>query len=130
MQVDPSDDCTFWYTQEYIPSNGSFNWNTRLASFQLPGCATSANTVTVNNPGNQATHRRTQVSLQMTATDSQAGQTFTWSATGLPTGLSINASTGLISGITGKHTGVFNVTVFAADTTGAQGSTSFTWTIT
>ena len=130
MQVDPSDDCTFWYTNEYIPSNGSFNWNTRLASFQLPGCATSGNTVTVNNPGNQTTHRRTPVSLQMTATDSQAGQTFTWSATGLPTGLSINASTGLISGTTSRHTGVFSVTVSATDTTGAQGSTSFTWTIT
>lgn len=130
MQVDPSDDCTFWYTNEYIPSNGSFNWNTRLASFQLPGCTTSSNTVTVNNPGNQTTPRRTPVSLQMTATDSQPGQTFTWSATGLPTGLSINASTGLISGTTGKRIRTFNVAVFATDTTGAQGSTSFTWTIT
>jgi hypothetical protein len=131
MQVDPSDDCTFWYTNEYIPSNGSFNWNTRLASFQLPGCSTtSGNTVTVNNPGNQTTPRRTHVSLQMTATDSQAGQTFTWSATGLPNGLSINASTGLISGTTGHRTGTFNVTVTATDTTGAQGSASFTWMIT
>jgi hypothetical protein len=129
MQVDPSNDCTFWYTDQYIPANGSFNWNTRLASFQLPGCTTGGNTVTVNNPGNQTTPRRTHVSLQMTATDSQAGQTFTWSATGLPNGLSINASTGLISGTTGKHTGTFSVTVFAADTTGAQGSASFTWRI-
>lgn len=130
MQVDPADDCTFWYANEYIPANGSFNWNTRMASFQLPGCAAPANTVTVNNPGNQTTHRRTHVSLQMTATDSQAGQTFTWSATGLPTGLSINASTGLISGTTPPHTGVFSVTVIAADTTGAAGTASFTWTIT
>jgi Putative Ig domain len=131
MQVDPSNDCTFWYTNEYIPSNGSFNWNTRLASFQLPGCSSGVgNTVTVNNPGNQSTPRRTFVSLQMTATDSQAGQTFTWSATGLPTGLSINASTGLISGTTGRHTHTFSVTVTATDTTGAQGSASFTWTIT
>ncbi len=130
MQVDPSNDCTFWYTDEYIPSNGSFNWNTRLASFQLPGCATVGNTVTVNNPGNQTTPRRTHVSLQMTATDSQPGQTFTWSATGLPNGLSINSSTGLISGTTGHHTGMFNVTVTATDTTGSQGSASFTWTIT
>jgi hypothetical protein len=87
------------------------------------------NTVTVNNPGNQTTPRRTHVSLQMTATDSQAGQTFTWSATGLPNGLSINSSTGLISGTTGHHTGTFTVTVTATDTTGAQGSTTFTWTI-
>src|SRR6185369_10066051 len=26
LTVDPIDDCTFWYTQEYIPANGSFNW--------------------------------------------------------------------------------------------------------
>ncbi|HEY6046229.1 MAG TPA: hypothetical protein VIU65_06465, partial [Pyrinomonadaceae bacterium] len=30
MTIDPVDDCTFWYTQEYIPSNGSFNWRTRI----------------------------------------------------------------------------------------------------
>ncbi len=33
MSVDPTDDQTFWYANEYIPSNGSFNWNTRIASF-------------------------------------------------------------------------------------------------
>ncbi len=31
MQVDPVDDCTFWYTQEYMKTTGSFNWNTRIA---------------------------------------------------------------------------------------------------
>ncbi len=38
MSVDPVDDCTFWYTQEYIPSTGSFNWNTRIASVIFPNC--------------------------------------------------------------------------------------------
>ncbi len=65
----------------------------------------------------------------MSATDSQSGQTFTWSAAGLPSGLSINSSSGLISGTTSRHTGTSNVTVTATDTTGAQGSTSFTWTV-
>src|SRR5260370_12403260 len=36
MQVDPSDDCTFWYTTEYIKTTGSFNWNTRIANFKFP----------------------------------------------------------------------------------------------
>jgi len=39
MTVDPVDDCTFWYTQEYLQSTGSFNWSTRIASFKFPGCA-------------------------------------------------------------------------------------------
>jgi hypothetical protein len=38
MAVDPSDDCTFWYTNEYIPSTGEFNWATRVGSFKFPGC--------------------------------------------------------------------------------------------
>ena len=42
MTVDPVDDCTFWYTQEYMVANGAFNWNTRIASFKFPGCASGA----------------------------------------------------------------------------------------
>jgi Abnormal spindle-like microcephaly-assoc'd, ASPM-SPD-2-Hydin len=38
MTVDPVDDCTFWYTQEYIQSNGSFNWNTRISNLMFPNC--------------------------------------------------------------------------------------------
>ncbi len=38
MSIDPSDDCTFWYANEYIPSDGNFNWNTRLNSFKFTGC--------------------------------------------------------------------------------------------
>lgn len=38
MQVDPADDCTFWYTAQYFGANGSFNWRTRIASFRFPNC--------------------------------------------------------------------------------------------
>ncbi len=38
MAVDPSDDCTFWYTTEYLQNSGTFNWSTRIASFKFPGC--------------------------------------------------------------------------------------------
>ena len=38
MNVDPVDDCTFWYTNEYVPANGL--WATRIASFRFadPTC--------------------------------------------------------------------------------------------
>jgi hypothetical protein len=36
MSVDPEDDCTFWYTQQYTVSGGT--WRTRIASFSFPGC--------------------------------------------------------------------------------------------
>ncbi|MCP4540856.1 MAG: hypothetical protein GY832_27280 [Chloroflexi bacterium] len=38
MSVDPVDDCTFWYTQEYIETTGEWNWQTRIASFRFPSC--------------------------------------------------------------------------------------------
>src|SRR5204863_3538090 len=38
LTVDPVDDCTFWYTQEYIATNGSFNWRTRIGNFKFPSC--------------------------------------------------------------------------------------------
>jgi len=41
MTVDPVDDCTFWYTQEYMTASGTFNWNTRIANFKFPSCGTS-----------------------------------------------------------------------------------------
>jgi len=41
MSIDPSDDCTFWYTNEYIPSDGSFNWHTRIGSFKFVGCGST-----------------------------------------------------------------------------------------
>ena len=42
MSIDPADDCTFWYTNQYLKTTGTFNWSTRVASFTLPGCATTA----------------------------------------------------------------------------------------
>ena len=38
MTVDPKDDCTFWYTQEYYVNTGSFDWATRIGSFKFDNC--------------------------------------------------------------------------------------------
>ena len=39
MSIDPMDDCTFYYTQEYIQTTGSANWQTRVAAFKFPSCS-------------------------------------------------------------------------------------------
>jgi len=38
MNVDPGDDSTFWYTNEYIQTSGTFNWHTRIASMKFATC--------------------------------------------------------------------------------------------
>jgi serine protease len=100
--------------------------NSCAISHPIVNHGTGGNTVTVNNPGNKTGTVGTATSLQMTGSDS-GGLSLTYSATGLPTGLSISSS-GLISG-TPSAAGTFNVTVTAKDSTNASGSTSFTWTI-
>ena len=35
--VDPADNCTFWFTTEYIPANG--NWRTTIGAFKFPSCS-------------------------------------------------------------------------------------------
>jgi hypothetical protein len=99
--------------------SATFTWNV--------GSGTG-NTVTVTNPGNQTGTVGTPVSLQISASDSAPGQTLTYSATGLPTGLSINATSGLITG-TPTTAANYTPTVTATDSTGASGSASFTWDI-
>ncbi|RIK10624.1 MAG: hypothetical protein DCC49_02940 [Acidobacteria bacterium] len=42
MSIDPADDCTFWYTNEYYSSTSSTSWRTRIGKFSIPGCSTSA----------------------------------------------------------------------------------------
>jgi Carboxypeptidase regulatory-like domain len=39
MGVDPVDDCTFWYTQEYYASTSSSSWQTRIGAFRFPSCS-------------------------------------------------------------------------------------------
>jgi endo-1,4-beta-xylanase len=94
----------------------------------LAGGGGGGNTVTVTNPGTQTGPVGTAASLQIRATDSAAGQTLSYTATGLPAGLSINTSTGLISG-TPTASGNNTVTVTVKDTTGASGTASFAWNI-
>ncbi len=38
MSIDPVDDCTFFYTTEYLMATGSFNWHTRITKVKFPSC--------------------------------------------------------------------------------------------
>jgi len=112
-------------------ANGAFSATIpgrSLVTYVIPAGTSTGNTVTVTNPGSQSGKVGTAVSgPQIQATDSGSGQTLTYTATGLPAGLSISSS-GLISG-TPTTAGSSTVTVTATDGTGASGSATFTWTI-
>ncbi|WP_037853301.1 putative Ig domain-containing protein [Streptomyces sp. NRRL S-340] len=119
---------TAYFCRAAAGYDGPTGWGTPngTTAFTSGGGGTG-NTVTVTNPGSQSTTTGGSVSLQIKAADS-AGAALTYSATGLPTGLSVNSSTGLITG-TASTAGTYQVTVTAKDSTGASGSTSFTWTV-
>src|SRR5581483_9112663 len=110
------------FDQNYQPKPAYTSTQTAL------GGSSNGNTITVTNPGAQTGTVGTPASLQIQATDSASGQTLSYSANGLPTGLTINSATGLISG-TPTTANTFNVTVSVSDGTGASNSASFTWTI-
>ena len=89
MSVDPSDDQTFWFTSEYVQTTGTFNWQTRIASFKFsnnPVVTTTAataitgTTATLNgtvNPNGLATNYHfeygTTVSYGSSTTIASAG---------------------------------------------------------
>jgi hypothetical protein len=76
MSVDPVDDCTFWYTNEYYSSttNGATgNWQTRVGSFKFPSCA-QMDTIVTSGPtaaSGEATNSTTAI-FSFTSTDSTA----------------------------------------------------------
>ena len=81
----------------------------------------------LTNPGNQSGTVGVAVNLQLAASDPD-GDTLGYAAIGLPAGLTINTSTGRISG-TPTAAGSSNVTIAASDGRGGSDTESFTWTV-
>ena len=85
--------------------------------------------VTVTSPGALNTVAGHPVDLQVNAADSAAGQTMSYSAVGLPAGLSMS-SQGLITGWPASPAGAHQVTVTVTAPLSVSGSASFPWTVT
>jgi hypothetical protein len=136
MSVDPTDDCTFFYTQEYIPSNGAFNWSTRIASFKFPECGTPpANDFAIGaSPASMTLARGTSGSSTIsTAVTSGSAETVNLSVFGAPAGASVSLSpTSVTAGGSSLLTvnagtaasGTYNLTV-----TGSAASASHSTTV-
>jgi beta-glucosidase len=89
----------------------------------MPG----AQTVGVVNPFGYSSPKGAAVSFAMQAVDSNTSQTPTFTATGLPPGITI-ASNGTISG-SSSTLGTYTVTVTATDTEGVSGTATFVWSV-
>lgn len=74
MSLDPSDDCTFWYVNQYyssIANGANGNWQTRIGSFKFSGCTAVAATYTVTpsvSGGNGSTSPSSAVVVKSAST--------------------------------------------------------------
>jgi len=93
------------------------------ANSGVPG----AETVGVVNPYGYSSPKGAAVSFPIQAVDSNSAQTLTFTATGLPPGITI-ASNGTVSG-SGSTLGTYTVTVTATDTEGVSGTATFVWSV-
>ncbi len=115
MSVDPADDCTFWYTNQYYssPANGaSGNWQTRIGSFKFPSCGPSGTLPSAPTIGT-ATAGNAQATVSFTPPMNNGGSAITsYTVTSSPGGIT---RTGTASPIT---------------VTGLTNGTSYTFTVT
>ena len=131
MAVDPVDDCTFWYTTEYIPANGAFNWSTRIASFKFPSCGAASPTPTATNtPTATSTNTPTPTPTPTNTPTNTPTTTPTGSGTpsisGTVTYGNAAAPPKFISNVTVSAAGSPNVSAF----TGAPGGTAGQYSLT
>jgi hypothetical protein len=100
MAIDPVDDCTFWYTTEYLTANGTFNWHTRVGTFKFANCTNlPPPTVTGVSPANGPSAGGTVVTI--------AGTGFHAGASAAIGGVALSAVTvtsdTTLTGTTGAH---------------------------
>jgi hypothetical protein len=107
-------------------AQATFSWSIAPLRVASPPVPPAPNVVTLSDPGNQSGTVGVAVSLQLSASDS-GGAPLTFSASGLPAGLSIGSG-GAITG-TPTSPGTANVTVTVTDTTGVTAAGAFVWQI-
>ncbi len=111
----------------YDEATGIGTPNGAVLPHDLCEAGTTTDPVTVTSPGSHLSYIGTTASVQVHATDSTPHETLSYSAYGLPTGLSISSS-GLISG-TVTTSGAFSPVIIAEDGAGEAGTSTFAWSV-
>src|SRR5882672_1108925 len=127
MQVDPVDDCTFWFTTEYMKTNGTFNWNTRIANFKFPGCGgtpTPDYTIGANPSSLTITQGGSGTSTITITSINGFNSATTLSASGLPSGVTAAFSPNPVTPpANGNVTSTLTLTASGTATTGTTSVT-------
>jgi hypothetical protein len=136
ISVDPVDDCTFWYTTEYLKTNGTFNWSTRIANFQFAGCNAAPDFSLSATPASQTVTAGNSTSYTVTVTPS-GGYTGTVSfrVAGLPSGATGTFTPGSVTTSGSSTLSVTTTTAVAAGSypltiTGTDGTLTHTASVT
>ena len=115
MQVDPVDDCTFWYTQEYIKTTGSFDWATRIANFKFSNCGSTSPDFTISASPSSVTVQQGHSGTSTITTTALNGfnNAITLSASGQPSGVTVGFGTNPITA-PGNGSSLMTMTVGAS----------------
>jgi hypothetical protein len=141
--VDPVDDCTFWYTNEYLTTSGAFNWHTRVGTFKFAGCGTpppandfsisaSPSSLSVQQGSSGTSTISTAVvtgtaeAIALTTSGVPSGTTATFSANPVTAG---GSSTLTLAPTTATPAGTYTITVTGTSTSTSH-STPITLTVT
>jgi Abnormal spindle-like microcephaly-assoc'd, ASPM-SPD-2-Hydin len=88
VTIDPTDDCTFWFTEQYEKATGSFNWSTAIGSFNFPGCSGTPNFTLNANPSSLTIGQGTSGTSTISVVPLNGfNGSVTLSASGLPSGV-------------------------------------------
>ena len=93
MSVDPVDDCTFWFTSEYMPTTGGAPWKTRIGSFKFPSCGVTPTATPTSTSTSTSTPTSTSTSTPTPTSTSTRTSTPTSTSTPTPTSTSTSTST-------------------------------------
>jgi hypothetical protein len=77
MTLDPVDQCTFYYTNEYLKTNGAFNWSARIASYRFPSCTAAPAWGTLTGTVRSSPSNATLSGVIVTLSNGYAGATNT-----------------------------------------------------
>ena len=127
LRIDPDDDTTFWYTNEYYSRNSlffNFNWSTVIASFKIGASGGGTPDFSVStSPTSLTVKRNTNGSTTVTVTAINGSSSVNLSVSGLPAGVSASFAPNTVTATTAGATSKLTISPSRSASTGTFGLT-------